>query len=279
MNWKITVLCENTTPLPGLVGEYGFSAFVETPDATLLFDTGAGFGLIPNAMRLQKDLRRASALVLSHGHFDHTGGMLAFLGAHGPCDVIAHPDAVGERFRWMPDGGEEKLLSIGMPWREAYVASRGARFVWKTQFEEIAPNVFITGEVPRKTSFETGDPKFAVRKDGEWAPDPFADDYSLALRTPKGLVLVLGCAHAGVVNILNHVMERTGENRVHAILGGTHLGFCPKDQLKRTIEELHRINIEKLAVSHCTGQGPAALLSAHFTDAFAFAPVGYTIEV
>jgi 7,8-dihydropterin-6-yl-methyl-4-(beta-D-ribofuranosyl)aminobenzene 5'-phosphate synthase len=279
MSWKITVLCENTVPVPGLIGEHGFAAYIEAPDADLLFDTGQGFGLIQNAIRLQKDLRKPSKLVLSHGHFDHTGGLLAFLGVHGPCDIIAHPDALAEKFRWMPVGKEEKPVSIGMPWREAYLTTRGARFQLQSSFAEIAPNVFISGEVPRKTPFETGDPKFVIRRDGGWIPDAFADDYSLALRTSKGLVVLLGCAHAGLINILEHFIDQTGESRIHAVLGGTHLGFCSNTQLEETIGALRRYQIEKLAVSHCTGQGPVAQLSAEFGSRFAFAPVGFTLEV
>ncbi len=279
MSWKITVLCENTVPVPGLLGEHGFAAYVETPEATILFDTGQGFGLVANALRLQKDLRKVSKLVLSHGHFDHTGGLLGFLGVHGPCDIIAHPDILSERFRRVGPGKEEHLLSIGIPWPEAYMASRGAKFHWEKSFAEVAPGIYITGEVPRRTSFEGHDPKCVVRRDGEWEPDPFLDDFSLALRTPKGLVVVLGCAHAGIVNILNHVTGKTGEDRIHAVLGGTHLGFLSGTQLDATIDALRKYRIGTLAVSHCTGQGPAGRLAGEFAKGFAFAPVGFTLEV
>lgn len=278
MSIKITVLCENTVPSPGLLGEHGFAAFVETADATLLFDTGQGFGLVQNALRLQKDLRKVTQVVFSHGHFDHTGGLLAFLGVHGPCEILAHPDVLAERFRWMPVGPEEKPVSIGFPWREAYVTSRGARFKWQTTFAEIAPNIFVTGEVPRKTTFETGDPKFVTRRESDWAPDAFLDDYSLALQTPQGLVVVLGCAHAGLINILEHLTQKTGEDRIYAVLGGTHLGFSPREQLEKTIDELKRFQIKHLAVSHCTGQSPIARLSAEFGEGFAFAPVGFVLD-
>jgi 7,8-dihydropterin-6-yl-methyl-4-(beta-D-ribofuranosyl)aminobenzene 5'-phosphate synthase len=279
MSTKITVLCENTVPSPGLLGEHGFAAYVETPEATILFDTGQGFGLIQNSLRLQKDLHKVTQVVLSHGHFDHTGGLLAFLGVHGPCEIVAHPDVLAERFRWMPVGQEEKPVSIGFPWREAYVTSRGARFKWQTAFTEIAPKTFVTGEVPRQTAFETGDAKFVVRHEGNWVGDAFLDDYSLALQTPKGLVVLLGCAHAGLINILEHITKQTGEDRIYAILGGTHLGFSPREQLEKTIDELKRFQVKHLAVSHCTGQSPIARLAAECGEGFAFAPVGFTLAV
>ncbi len=279
MSWKITILCENTVAAPGFLGEHGFAAYVETPEGNFLFDTGQGFSLVQNSLRLQKDLRQVSQLILSHGHFDHTGGLLAFLGVHGPCDIVAHPDVLMEKYRFMPVGLEEKPMSIGMPWHEAYLTTRGARFRWQKDFTEIAHDVFITGEVPRRHSFETGDPKFVVRKDGQWVPDPFLDDYSMVLKTSKGLVLLLGCGHAGLINILDHAMEKTGVDKVHAVLGGTHLGFSPESQQEPTIQALKKYNVEVLAVSHCTGMRPIARLAAEFGPAFTFGHVGYTLVV
>ncbi len=279
MSWKVTVICENSVARPGLLGEHGFAAYIETPDRTLLFDTGQGFSLIHNALRLQTDLKQVDSVVLSHGHFDHTGGLISFLGVHGPCNIVAHSDVLTERFRFMPVGREEKPVSIGIPWYPSYVMSRGGRFEWKKEWSEVAPGVYITGEVPRKTSFEKGDPKFAVKKNGELVPDPFLDDYSMILDTPRGLVVILGCAHAGIINILNWVKEKTGRSKIYAVLGGTHLGFSSEEQLTNTIEALKDFSIEKLAVSHCTGQKPIARLASEFGENFDFAPVGYQIEI
>ena len=280
MECRITVLCENTVHGLGLLGEHGFSAFIEIPGQNILFDTGQGFSLIQNMLRLKKDLRQVSKVVLSHGHMDHAGGLVAFLGVRGACPVAAHPDIFIERYRLMPaSGGKEKPLFVGMPWPQAYLITRGAEFEWRREFSEIAPNVFVTGEVARKTLFELGDPKLVVRGDGGWVPDPFLDDFSMVLKTSRGLVVVLGCAHAGIVNILNHAVARTGEKRIYAVLGGTHLGLSPEPQLDPTIQALKEFDIRMLAVSHCTGQGAAARLKSEFGDRFAFGHVGYSFEI
>jgi 7,8-dihydropterin-6-yl-methyl-4-(beta-D-ribofuranosyl)aminobenzene 5'-phosphate synthase len=280
MECRITVLCENTVQGLGLLGEHGFSAFIETPGQNILFDTGQGFSIIQNALRLQKDLRSVSKVVLSHGHLDHVGGLLAFLAVKGACTVAAHPDIFNERFWLMPAGeGDEKPVSIGMPWPRAYLTTRGAKFEWYKEFSEVAPNVFVTGEVPRKTLFELGSPKFVVDREGGWTLDPFSDDFSMVLKTSQGLVVVLGCAHAGIVNILNHAVERTGVNRIYAVLGGTHLGLSPEPQFDPTLQALKDFDIQILAVSHCTGQSPVARLASEFGDKFAFGRVGFALEV
>ncbi len=280
MECRITVLCENTVQGLGLLGEHGFSAFIETPGQNILFDTGQGFGIIRNSLKLQKDLRQVSRVVLSHGHLDHVGGLMAFLEVKGACPVAAHPDVFSERFRLVPaEGGGEKPLATGMPWPKAYLTTRGAQFEWIRDFTEIAPGVFVTGEVPRKTLFELGSPKLVVSRDGVLTPDPFFDDSSMVLKTSRGLVIVLGCAHAGIVNILNHAIDRTGENRIYAVLGGTHLGLSPEPQFDPTLRALKEFDIRVLAVSHCTGQTPVARLASEFGDRFAFGHVGFTFEV
>lgn len=280
MECRITVLCENTVQGPGFLGEHGFAAFIEIPGQNILFDTGQGFTLIQNSLRLKKDLKDVSRVVLSHGHLDHVGGLLAFMGIKGPCPIVAHPDLFNERFRLMPaPGGEEKPVNIGVPWPQSYLTTRGAQFEWRRDFTEIAPGVFVTGEVPRRTLFELGDPKFVVSRDGGLTRDPFLDDFSMVLKTSLGLVVVLGCAHAGIVNILDYVMDRTGEKRIHAVLGGTHLGLSPEPQLDPSIQALKEFNIQMLAVSHCTGQAPVARLASEFGDKFAFGRVGFSLEV
>jgi 7,8-dihydropterin-6-yl-methyl-4-(beta-D-ribofuranosyl)aminobenzene 5'-phosphate synthase len=281
MNLKLTVVCENTVTRPGFIGEHGFAALLETDGGIVLFDTGQGFSLIHNLLRFLKDVTKIEKVVLSHGHFDHTGGLLSFLGVRGPCAVIAHPDVLKERFRMMSPGPgmEEKPVSIGIPWHESYLASRGARFQWVTEWSEILPGVYVTGVVPRQTPFETGDPKFLVKTSEGFGPDPFLDDYSMIVDTPKGLIVVLGCAHAGTINILNHVFNKLGQKKIYALVGGTHLDFSSPEQLDKTLEALRNFDIEIIAVSHCTGQQAATRMANEFGPRFSFAPVGFQLSV
>lgn len=278
MTTRLTILCENSVGVPfGVVGEHGFACYVETDHRRYLFDTGQGLGIVRNSLALGKDLRGLAAVMISHGHYDHTGGLPAVLQVRGAVDVYGHPDLFSERL-WSKG---ETTRSIGIPFRRGYLESLGARFRLRTEMREIGPEVFLTGEIPRRSSFEKGDANMtAVLPDGSRIhPDPLKDDLSLIVDTPKGLVLVLGCAHAGMINIIEYAQENTGRERIHAIIGGTHLGFSSDEQFEETLRAVDRYAIDRIGVSHCTGLTRAAMLHARLGDRFFFGTVGSTLEV
>lgn len=276
MRCKITILCENSVGMPfGGVGEHGFAAYIETAAGNYLFDTGQGLGLTGNALALKKDLGRLEALLISHGHYDHTGGLPQVLKQSGPLPVYAHPEIFIERF-W----GEARRY-IGIPFTRSFLTSLGADFRLSPEPREIAPGLYLTGEIPRHTDFEKGDSNMvAVTAAGEErCPDPINDDLSLVLDTDKGLIVILGCAHAGMVNILNHVRASFNRERIYAVIGGTHLGFSSPLQFEETLKVIDSYQIEKLGVSHCTGLAQAARLYARMPERFFFACVGAELEV
>jgi 7,8-dihydropterin-6-yl-methyl-4-(beta-D-ribofuranosyl)aminobenzene 5'-phosphate synthase len=201
MKTKLTILCENSVGVPfGVIGEHGFACYVETDNRNYLFDTGQGFGIVQNSLALKKDLRDIAAIMISHGHYDHTGGLPAVLQVRGPVDVYGHPDIFMDRI-WSAEGSTR---FIGIPHSRLYLESLGARFRLETGMVEVGPGVFLTGEVPRASSFEKGDAKMtAITAGGEKIhPDPLKDDLSLIVDSDKGLIIVLGCAHAGMINII-----------------------------------------------------------------------------
>lgn len=278
MRLRITILCENTVgrPIPA-IGEHGFSCLVETPTGSYLFDTGGGLSLRHNADVLGTDLSRLRGVVLSHGHRDHTGGLADLLAMPGGVDVFAHPEIFRPRY-WV---GRHEKRAIGLPVGRRRLEELGARFMLRREFTRLAPGLYLTGEVPRVTAFEPGDPHLQTvdPESGALVPDDFPDDLSLVCEAPQGLVVVLGCAHAGVVNILRHVVERTGREDIHAVVGGTHLGPAGDDQFAATVSALKRFGVEKIGVSHCTGQIRAAQLQADFPGRTFFASVGSSLEL
>ncbi|MBM4308859.1 MAG: MBL fold metallo-hydrolase [Deltaproteobacteria bacterium] len=276
---KITILCENTVGRLVGYGEHGFSAFIETEQGNYLFDTGSGHAVIANSLILDKDLKSIKKIFLSHGHFDHTGGLAEVLKLRGEVDVHAHPNVFSDRIKVLKLDGKEKKQFIGLPYKRKYLEYLGANFILNSHFTEVEKGLFLTGEVPRKTSFEKPDPILFTEIDGKTATDTFPDDQSLVLDTPKGLVLILGCAHSGMINIIHHVTDKTGKEKFHAILGGTHLGFLTPEQLEASIKSLKKMNVEKIGVSHCTGMKAASRLQQEFGDRFFQGCVGSVLEV
>jgi 7,8-dihydropterin-6-yl-methyl-4-(beta-D-ribofuranosyl)aminobenzene 5'-phosphate synthase len=276
MSFRITILCDNSVgPVLSSLGEHGFAALVEWPGGSLLFDTGQGATLLHNAHAMGRDLAKVPRVALSHGHYDHSGGLLPLLQACGPKEVLAHPAVFTPRYR-KRDTGE--AIAIGIPQGEEELQRAGARFDLSADFRPLATDLFLTGEVPRLTPFETGD-RGLYRDPAGTRPDTFDDDQSLVIRTPRGLVLLLGCCHAGLINTLTHAVAHSGMEEVHAVIGGTHLGFSSPQQLAETLKALRRFRVRKLCPGHCTGFGASARLMAEFPEGFHPAAVGYTIEV
>lgn len=277
---RLTVVCENTAgPVPGILGEHGFSVLIERPGGTLLFDTGQGRTLLHNFACLKKDPARIGHIALSHGHYDHTGGLRQVLQHCGPVEVRCHPGALNKRFVAVKKGSRTSYRSAGMPCGREELEAIGARFVFNTGFTQIAPRLYLTGEVPRATGFEKDDTRLKIKKGGRYVQDTVADDQSLVLESKKGLVVVLGCAHSGMINTLNYITAQLPGKKIHSVLGGTHIGFLGRAQREATLEHLKQFRLRRLGVSHCTGLAPAMHLMQAFGNRFFFANAGTVLEI
>jgi len=274
---RATVLCENSVSGPfGITGEHGWAMYVETDSVRLLFDTGQGQGIISNSLALGRDLRDIETIVLSHGHYDHTGGLPQVLNLTGRIPVHCHPDIFLDRW-WRKDGVQRE---IGLRYKRCWLDSIGADFVFAREFTEIYPGIFITGEVPRVTAFEPPDSHMKLRNpDGEWIQDPLLDDLSMVVETEKGLVVILGCAHAGLINILEHVNNMLPGQAIYAVVGGTHLGFADSSQFDETLKALDSFDVRLLGASHCTGLENSARLFGALGERFFFASAGSVLEI
>jgi len=272
MPCQLTVLCENSVAFPhGLIGEHGWAVHVSIGPYRLLLDTGQGLGLINNARVLGVDLSRLDGIIISHGHYDHTSGLADALLQHGTTDVYMHPDGFVDRY-WFKDG---QCREIGIRHKQGYLESLGAQFKPVTTFTEIFPQVYLTGEVPRVSDFEPPDATMKIRSAaGAWIQDELRDDLSLVVATERGLVVVLGCAHAGLINILTHVTAQLPGQPIHMVIGGTHLGFADPAQMEATMAALHQFGVQRLGASHCTGLANCARLQQEFGERFFFAAAG-----
>ena len=279
MEMKITVLCENTVGRRVGSGEHGFSAFIETNLGNYLFDTGNGHSVVANSLVFDKDLRSIQKIFLSHGHYDHTGGLPEVLKLKGEVDVHGHPHIFLDRISVLKEKNKETKRFVGIPYKRNYLESLGAHFLFNSDFVEVESGMFLTGEVPRQTLFEKPDPKLFMEIGGKISQDIFPDDQSLILESEKGLILILGCAHSGMINIIQHVIHHRKREDFYAILGGTHLDFLTPEQLEESIHSLKTIGFERIGVSHCTGMRAAFRVQQEFGDRFFQGCVGSVLEV
>lgn len=276
---RLTILCENTVGNLRGIGEHGLSVYIETDKGDCLFDTGSGVGLLPNALTFGKDLRRIKKIIVSHGHYDHTGGLRDVLGITGPVDVHAHPAIFDDKYAISQERGKALVRYIGIPHKREALVAAGGNFRLDRGFSEIDDGVYFTGEVPRFTSYEVGDVRLHVKRGEDYAPDEVPDDGALVVTTEKGLVVVLGCAHAGTVNTLEYVRGHFPGEPVCALIGGTHWGFLPADAVDVSVKRVKEMDVGAIGVCHCTGIAVASRLAGEFGERYFYASVGTVFEV
>lgn len=268
----VTIRCvveDRCVPGTGLRAEHGLAWHIETPDGQVLFDTGeSGDVLLHNAALLGIDLGRLDALALSHAHRDHTGGLASVLAHTRPAiPLYASPDLFRKRFV------KEEHVSYGMPLSRRALAQH-AHLCLSAAPVEIMPGVWTTGEITERPAFEGRGVTHLIRAGGQWQPDPYRDDLSLVLQTARGRVVVLGCGHAGLLNILRAVVQRFS-GPIVAVLGGTHLVSASEAMLRQAVDELRtRYESPRLYPNHCTGAHAYEALAAAFGDRVQPCPAG-----
>lgn len=272
---RITALVENTVYQRGLLAEHGLSFLIETGGRRVLFDTGQGGVLRHNAEQLGVDLKALDAIVLSHGHDDHTGGLRPVIEGIPRAPVFAHPRALHGKFVARP---KAKVESIGMPAAALEALSdRPGETVATPSITEVVPGVRVTGEIPRRNGFEDTGGKFFLDAMAQEA-DPLTDDQALLIDTPRGLVLIVGCSHAGIVNTMDHVADLAGARKLHAVIGGMHLLRASQERFERTAEAFARHAVEVLAPCHCTGTKAQAFLRSRFPNNYFDCPAGTAFQ-
>lgn len=246
---------------PGFVAEHGFALWIEAGDQRILFDTGQGKALLQNATALDIVPRQADALVLSHGHYDHTGGLPDVLQPPHHLQVYCHAAAFLPRYSIREGIAVPVKMTPGA--MVAVHALPEDRIHWVTKPHMIGEHIGITGEIPRTTDFETTGGAFYFDQDGRRA-DPIKDDMALWIKSADGLVIVIGCCHAGLINTLTYIRELTGETRIHTLIGGLHLLHADQTRLARIRAELAAFDLRRIIPCHCTGAAAQAMLRDNF---------------
>lgn len=255
---SITVLVENTANRLNLLAEHGLAFWIERDGRRILFDTGQGLAMQHNAAVLGIDLSAVDEIALSHGHYDHTGGLAAALSNFRQAKVYAHLAAFRTRFVKDHDG---QVRPVGAPVESRdWLSSRvGQMIATRGGPVGLGGGIWLTGEIPRRNEYEDTGGAFYL-DEACTAADLVIDDQAMFIETTKGLVVLLGCAHAGVVNTLEHIRAATGEARIHAIMGGMHLLAAGERRMAETAARLSSLNIEHVGLGHCTGFAAMARL-------------------
>jgi 7,8-dihydropterin-6-yl-methyl-4-(beta-D-ribofuranosyl)aminobenzene 5'-phosphate synthase len=261
MEVTVTILVDNTTPVPGINGEYGFAALIKTGGKSFLFDTGSAGALYTNAAALGVELDKIEDVIISHGHFDHTGAMNQLIKLGGIKRIYAHPDVFLHRLLLFNNG---KTRDIGSRFNRQQVEEAGIEMIFTEEFTSISPAVNLTGMIPRLTDYENTGGNFKMEVEGELLEDNIRDDMSMVIEHPDGLIIISGCAHAGIINTIEYALQMTGQKRLLAFIGGTHLITASAERLDATVAALQKIAPAHLILSHCTGFPASARLFNEF---------------
>jgi len=268
-------------PTDALVAEHGLSLLItlyrNDETHTILFDTGySSIGVLHNMAMLDIDPAQIEALVISHGHMDHTGTLYLLLDQiSGPVPLVVHPDAfLSPRYFALDDGRKllfpETLKKSEMEKRNVQVLeSRGPTLI-------AGDTALVTGEVERTTTYEKGLPNALLERNGAIEKDPILDDQAIAVNLKgKGLVIISGCAHAGIMNTILYAMKLTAVPSIQAVLGGFHLsGAFFEPIIEDTIKDLKKLGPKVLVPMHCTGWKAIHRFSEEFPEAFILNSVG-----
>jgi 7,8-dihydropterin-6-yl-methyl-4-(beta-D-ribofuranosyl)aminobenzene 5'-phosphate synthase len=275
---KATVVMDNSVPInqrSPFRGEHGFSLLLEHESTKILFDSGQTAAVLHNLSLLNIQPAQIDALVLSHGHYDHSGGLLSLL-QHGRkrYPLYAHSDIFAPRFSVTKDSRH----FVGIPYVREQLTALGVDWRLGKEPREIAPNLWFSGEIPRETDFETGDTRLVTCCGDCDCPDAINDDISLYYASGKGLVVIGGCTHSGLVNTVRHGLALTGAERLYGWIGGTHLGPVGADQQTKTLDALEGFRPEFIFAGHCTGFPMMTELARRFGSRFIPAFVSASVE-
>jgi len=263
---SITVLVENTVSRQDLKAEHGLSFWIETEEGNLLWDTGQTVLLVNNAQKLGVQLQSTTHIALSHGHYDHTGGLLQVLIIAPHANVYGHPDLFVQRFI-KNRNAVYSVEPVSSSMEKDTVKKRCESLILSSDPVEIVPGIFTTGEIPRETDFEDTGGDFFL--DVECTKrDPIIDDQALYIESSQGIVVILGCAHSGVVNTLNYISKLTRQEKIFAVLGGMHLLRASKERLDSTSDAFARYDVQVIGPCHCTGLKAVTHLRSRFPDRF-----------
>ena len=243
----ITILVDNIASKPGILAEHGLSLWIECHGKRILFDTGQSDILTQNAKILGIDLAKTDAIILSHGHYDHTGGLYFVSDIAPNAPIYMHPGTIEPKYSLK----KMKVRDIGMPEASKKIL-KNHQIIQTENIIKICDGITLTGQIPRTNDFEdTGGAFFCDQNCRN--PDNLLDDQALVIESSRGLIIVLGCAHSGTANTLEYVLKLTNHQKIYTVVGGMHLANADMDRINSTIDILKEFDVQKIIPLHCSG--------------------------
>lgn len=272
LTMRIRILTENTVYKKGLLGEHGLSLLIEEQGRRFLFDSGQTNVYLKNAEKLKESLADLDGIILSHGHYDHCGGLEYFPEQTTMPPVYVREKAFEDKRSW--NGVKKEYNPIGISWDKnrfdgAYIYT-GRRY-------EICEHFTLIGEIEYETDFEKKPDNFFIGEGTK--PDCMADEQLLVVETPKGLCLFMGCSHMGIINCVRRVEREFPGQHIHSILAGMHLNHCSMDRIDRTIKELELLGFDYIIPVHCTGMRAIVRMKEKLGDRCILGEAGKQIEL
>ncbi len=262
---KITTLSTMLTEFHG-VGEWGYAALIEANGQTILFDTGARPNtVLENARELGLDLSTVDTVILSHHHWDHTGGLVnlrnafrktnptALQNVHVGAGIFLNRSIDQEAVARIVGGGPPKEFLVDMLDVRDEFEALGGRFTVHDEPHELYPGIWVTGPIPRIHEELNWTPFNRIERDGSLEEDTIPEAQALAIDTPEGLVVVSGCGHAGIVNTMEYARRITGDKPILAVIGGFHMLSLTDEKVAWTGAKMHQFGVQHVVGAHCTG--------------------------
>lgn len=247
---KFTILTENCAKKRGLLSEHGLSMLIEVDGYKVLFDTGQTDVFLKNAKVCGVDIATVDTLVLSHGHYDHTGGVPEFCRLNEKAKVYIHLDAFNERYNSVD--GKPVRENIGIPWK-ATDGFAESRLVFSKQPVQIKENILISGEILRLNGFQDTTPNFVFKTENSFERDYVIDEQFIAVEGSMGIYVFVGCSHPGIINCIEYAERLFPNKKITAVIGGMHLDKTSSTKLSEIIMTFKDKEIDKIIPLHCTG--------------------------
>ena len=247
---EITVLIDNEKKEQAYRSEHGLSMLIEFNGTTILFDTGKSDAFIQNAKLLGKDLSKVNYVVLSHGHYDHTGGLEAFMNINKTAKIVIKKEAVFENKLSRSTGIDR---NISFPLKDKLEKFEN-RILWADKALELVPDLFVLSDIQRDPNHVFTDSFLYVEEEEGFVPDTFKDELFIGAVKNDKLIVFTGCAHNGIENMIQTAVDYTAIKEIEFVIGGTHLNRASEQQVKDTISRLKGYSIKRAAFNHCSGQ-------------------------